>query len=136
MAIQVWVWSDPRSEWVEAEIADTAHRFVRTQPVVAHKMVRDFYVIGRDGNKQIGRSGDFLVMEDGFARVEDAATFNLVHFRVVPPSGAEQDEVRSLFTSVIEDVLQQRELPLSDSDYEKLAAEAADAILATIATMQ
>jgi hypothetical protein len=140
---KAWIWVDPppassaTGAWVPATFAIAPDRFVRTEVVVAYKMDRDFYVIDRDGHQQTGRKGDYLVVEDGFERVVEGRNFEPSHYRV-PDIGDLGDAAvaRRAFAAAVESVLQQRELPLSDPAYEELALQAADAIVAILATMK
>ncbi len=143
---RLWIWTQTIPEgtpgetggWTEAVLADPAlNTYIRTKPVIASKIVEDFYVIDRDGSQQSGRGGDYLVVEGGFERIERKQDFESTHLAVAG-LGIEQQATRLMIAGVIEQVLEgEATTPApGPGDIAQWALEAADAVVAAIAAMQ
>lgn len=136
---RLYAWHETERDWIEASIStEYFGRYIRTKPVIAWRCGEDFYVIDRDGNKQTGRINDYIVVEEGFERVVPRGEFEATHHRVNPPIGDEQSELRALFAAILEQTLEGVETAPAPGpgDVPAWAFDAADAILAAIATMQ
>lgn len=114
-------------------------RFVRYTPLRAMAMNEDFIVLDRDGHWQTGRKGDYVVLDDGYLRVERASAFVDQHRQLPGSRTSATDDVEAVrrhLAWVLTDVLEGREFPLDGpEDYERLAMDLADAAMVTVASL-
>lgn len=131
---------DARGEWTEVAVSPQQFsRHVRHTPVRAFAMNEAFIALDRDGHWQSGRSGDYVVLDDGFLRVETAGSFGPQHRQIAEERMNLRDEVgmaRSVLSEVLRKTLVERGVVLADDDtWDDIADDLADAAMATVATL-
>lgn len=132
---------DAQGEWQEVAVTPAQFsRYVRHTPLRVMPMNEDFIVLDRDGHWQTGRKGDYVVLDDGYLRIEPAKAFVDQH-RQIPDERVDMaldnglSATRQHLAWVFSDVLEAEELPLDPEGYERLGLALADAAMATIATL-
>lgn len=147
--VKVWRFRDGQVErankedegaWVEATVTPTQFsRHVRHTPVRAFAMNEAFIVLDRDGNWQSGRKGDYIVLDDGYLRIETEGSFAPQHHQIAEDRldlSSNLTAVRSVLSEVLRKVAVEHGVTLDENDsWDALSDDLADAAMTTVATL-